>query len=152
MSTYFMPTGVDATTTASLPVPTSISPPTNDTKPELLCDWIRSASDCRDADFIRSLLITSSVMHGLVFLFAVWLLIYRNRGLNRKIVTELFVKVGTGVRPKPVSKPLSFTSIASKVRAALNQRDKVQRTNLPLDARWTASPSSQDLLPSSRSP
>jgi len=69
----------------------------------LLCDWIRTAADCRDADFIRVLLISSSALHGFVFLFGLWLLIYRNRGLNGKIVSELFIKVGTGVRPKPVS-------------------------------------------------
>jgi hypothetical protein len=68
----------------------------------LLCDWIRTAANCRDAYFIRDLLIVSSALHGFVFLFGLWLLIYRNRGLNHKIVSKLFVKVGTGVRPKPV--------------------------------------------------
>ncbi|KAF9418957.1 hypothetical protein BGZ94_009552, partial [Podila epigama] len=67
----------------------------------LLCDWIRSASDCRDGDFIRALLIASSAMHLFVFIFGTWLLAYRNRGFNFKIVTELFVLVGTGIRPKP---------------------------------------------------
>lgn len=69
----------------------------------LLCDWIRSASDCRDGDFIRYLLVASSALHLFVFFFGFWLLVYRNKGLNCRIVTELFVLVGTGVRPKPVS-------------------------------------------------
>jgi hypothetical protein len=45
----------------------------------------------------------SSAMHGLVFLFGFWLLAYRHRGINTKIFKELYVTVGTGVRPKPVS-------------------------------------------------
>ncbi|KAF9366921.1 hypothetical protein BGX34_000040 [Mortierella sp. NVP85] len=120
MSTYVMPSGGDPTATVPITVPTPTPSLSNDTKPELLCDWIRSAADCRDADFIRSLLITSSVMHGLAFLFAVWLLTYRNRGFNRKIVTELFVKVGTGIRPKPMDCISFFSGIASLFKIAVN--------------------------------
>ncbi|KAG0246229.1 hypothetical protein BGX31_003694 [Mortierella sp. GBA43] len=88
--------------------------------PNMLCDWIRSATDCRDADFIRSLLITSTIMHGLTFMFAIWLLIYRNRGLNSKIVTELFTKVGNGVRPKPMDCITFFSGAASLCKIAAN--------------------------------
>ncbi|KAF9152501.1 hypothetical protein BG015_005189 [Linnemannia schmuckeri] len=87
------------------PVPTfspSIVSNNSDTTQPRLCDWIRTAAHCRDADFTRNLLIASSVMHGLVFLFGLWLLAYRHRGINTKIVTELYVTVGTGVRPKPI--------------------------------------------------
>ncbi|KAG0305078.1 hypothetical protein BGZ98_004635 [Dissophora globulifera] len=87
---------------------------------QILCDWIRSASDCRDADFIRYLLIVSSAMHGIVFLFGFWLLTYRNRGLNGKIVTELFTKVGSGIRPKPMDCIVFFTGIASLVKVGVN--------------------------------
>ncbi|KAF9115189.1 hypothetical protein BGX27_008667 [Mortierella sp. AM989] len=87
---------------------------------DLLCDWIRAASDCRDANFIRSLLITSSVMHGLVFLFGLWLLTYRNRGFNSKIVTDLFITVGTGVRPKPMDCIIFFTGLASLIKVGVN--------------------------------
>ncbi|KAG0364409.1 hypothetical protein BC939DRAFT_500631 [Gamsiella multidivaricata] len=90
--------------------------PTNN----MLCDWIRSASDCRDEVFIRYLLIASSVMHGIVFLFGLWLLIYRNRGFNSKIFTELFVKAGTGVRPKPMDCIVFFTSLASLIKIGVN--------------------------------
>ncbi|GJJ77651.1 hypothetical protein EMPS_10010 [Entomortierella parvispora] len=86
----------------------------------LLCDWIRSAANCRDADFIRVLLIASSALHGFVFLFGLWLLIYRNRGLNGKIVSELFIKVGTGVRPKPMDCIIFFTAIASLIKVGVN--------------------------------
>ncbi|KAG0348170.1 hypothetical protein BG004_005826 [Podila humilis] len=86
----------------------------------LLCDWIRSAADCRDGDFIRSLLIASSALHLFVFLFGFWLLVYRNRGLNKKIFTELFVHVGTGIRPKPMDCIIFFTGIASLVKVFVN--------------------------------
>ncbi|KAG0053012.1 hypothetical protein BGZ83_001772 [Gryganskiella cystojenkinii] len=77
-------------------------------------------ADCRDAYFIRNLLIVSSALHGFVFLFGFWLLIYRNRGLNHKIVSELFVKVGTGVRPKPMDCIIFFTAIASLIKIGVN--------------------------------
>ncbi|KAG0211769.1 hypothetical protein BGX33_004084 [Mortierella sp. NVP41] len=86
----------------------------------LLCDWIRSAANCRDAEFIRFLLIASSVMHGFVFLFGFWLLAYRHRGLNSKIVTELYVTVGTGVRPKPMDCITFFTAVASLIKIGVN--------------------------------
>ncbi|KAF9397063.1 hypothetical protein BGX21_009298, partial [Mortierella sp. AD011] len=59
-------------------------------------------------------------MHGLVFLFGSWLLVYRNRGFNAKIVTELFTIVGTGVRPKPMDCLIFFTSLASLVKIGVN--------------------------------
>ena len=130
MSTYSMPPGGDPTATVSITVPTPTPSLSNDTKPELLCDWIRSAADCRDADFIRHLLITSSVMHGLVFLFAVWLLTYRNRGLNRKIVTELFVKVGTGIRPKPVSGSCHSRSSSSRFSSLSTKGTSFNKLNV----------------------
>ncbi|KAG0015100.1 hypothetical protein BGZ82_001534 [Podila clonocystis] len=86
----------------------------------LLCDWIRSASDCRDGDFIRYLLIASSALHLFVFFFGFWLLVYRNKGLNCKIVTELFVLVGTGVRPKPMDCIIFFTGVASLTKVFVN--------------------------------
>ncbi|KAF9934381.1 hypothetical protein BGZ67_003862 [Mortierella alpina] len=102
------------------PIPGGLGNAADEASKALLCDWIRSASDCRDAGFIRSLLIASSVMHGLVFLFGFWLLTYRNRGLNSRIVTELFVKVGTGVRPKPMDCIVFFTAIASLIKVGVN--------------------------------
>ncbi|KAI1302131.1 hypothetical protein EDD11_005724 [Mortierella claussenii] len=59
-------------------------------------------------------------MHGFVFLFGLWLLIYRNRGFNRKIVTELFVMVGTGLRPKPMDCIIFFTGLASLIKVGVN--------------------------------
>ncbi|KAF9999101.1 hypothetical protein BGZ80_006816 [Entomortierella chlamydospora] len=59
-------------------------------------------------------------MHGLVFLFGSWLLVYRNRGFNIKIITELFTIVGTGVRPKPMDCLIFFTSLASLVKIGVN--------------------------------
>ncbi|KAG0199616.1 hypothetical protein BGX28_007121 [Mortierella sp. GBA30] len=118
-----------ATATTTLLAPSPTLPPNNAIEPisssvsgsnEQLCDWIRSAADCRDAAFIRSLLIASSAMHGLVFLFGFWLLVYRNRGLNSRIVTELFIKVGTGVRPKPMDCIVFFTGIASLIKVGVN--------------------------------
>ncbi|KAF8931066.1 hypothetical protein BGZ58_007832 [Dissophora ornata] len=92
----------------------------DDPNREMLCDWVRSAADCRDEDFIRYLLMASSAMHGFVFLFAFWLLIYRNRGLNFKIITELYTKVGTGVRPKPMDCITFFTGLASLIKIGVN--------------------------------
>lgn len=48
------------------------------------------------------MLVASSVAHFIVALYGIWLLQYRNRGFNSKIVTDLYIKVGTGLRPKPV--------------------------------------------------
>lgn len=108
-----------ATATSSYVLPTQTSTPTSypDASvdgnypgypdpyrdPSLLCDWTRTATDCRDAEFTKYMLIASSVAHLLVALYGLWLLAYRNRGFNKKIVTELFTYVGTGLRPKPVS-------------------------------------------------
>ncbi|KAF9907241.1 hypothetical protein BX616_000495 [Lobosporangium transversale] len=114
------------TNTLAMPTPTSVVDPASSAtlfppaNKELLCDWIRSAADCRDADFIRNLLITSSVMHGLVFLFGLWLLIFRNRGFNSRIVTELFTQVGTGLRPKPMDCIIFFTGLASLIKVGVN--------------------------------
>ncbi|KAG0210648.1 hypothetical protein BGX28_009074 [Mortierella sp. GBA30] len=86
----------------------------------LLCDWTRTASDCRDADFVRKLLITSSVIHGVVGLYGVWLAYYRNRGFSRKIVTELFISVGSGIRPKPMDCIIFFVPIACFIKIIAN--------------------------------
>jgi len=48
------------------------------------------------------MLVVSSVLHLIVALYGLWLLTLRNKGFNRKVVTDLFSVVGTGVRPKPV--------------------------------------------------
>ncbi|KAF8931287.1 hypothetical protein BGZ58_007719 [Dissophora ornata] len=53
-------------------------------------------------------------------MFGIWLLIYRNRGFNRKIVTELFLSVGTGIRPKPMDCIIFFTTIACFVKVPAN--------------------------------
>ncbi|KAF8945404.1 hypothetical protein BGZ47_002695 [Haplosporangium gracile] len=105
------------------PAPTfspSIGGNNSDTTQRRLCDWIRTAAHCRDADFTRNLLIASSIMHGLVFLFGLWLLAYRHRGINTKIVTELYVTVGTGVRPKPMDCITFFMSLASFLKIGVN--------------------------------
>ncbi|KAG9064969.1 hypothetical protein KI688_002287 [Linnemannia hyalina] len=41
---------------------------------------------------------------------------YRNRGLNFKIVTDLFMYVGDGLRPKPMDCIIFFTTVASFVK------------------------------------
>ncbi|KAG0296145.1 hypothetical protein BGZ97_004622 [Linnemannia gamsii] len=41
---------------------------------------------------------------------------YRNRGLNLKIVTDLFTYVGDGLRPKPMDCIIFFTTVASFVK------------------------------------
>ncbi|KAF9363086.1 hypothetical protein BGX34_004904 [Mortierella sp. NVP85] len=82
----------------------------------MLCDWTRSAANCRDADFIKYMLLSSSALHLAAGIFGIWLLSYRNRGLNRKIVTELFMTVGTGIRPKPMDCIVFFVTIACFVK------------------------------------
>ncbi|KAG0282991.1 hypothetical protein BGZ96_012645 [Linnemannia gamsii] len=121
-----------ATSSYVLPTPTPTSSPDTSEdgfytgypdpyrNPKLLCDWTRTASDCRDADFTKYMLIASSAAHLFVALFGLWLLAYRNRGFNRKIVTELFTYVGTGLRPKPMDCIIFFTSIACAVKVAAN--------------------------------
>ncbi|KAF8936854.1 hypothetical protein BGZ47_009295 [Haplosporangium gracile] len=127
-----------ATATSSYVLPTSTSTPTPTSYPEtsvdgiypgypdpyrdprMLCDWTRTATDCRDADFTKYMLIASSAAHLLVALYGLWLLAYRNRGFNKKIITELFTYVGTGLRPKPMDCIIFFTSIACLVKVAAN--------------------------------
>ncbi|KAG0366566.1 hypothetical protein BGX24_003639, partial [Mortierella sp. AD032] len=88
--------------------------------PNLLCDWTRTASNCRDAEFVKYMLIASSIAHLVVALYGLWLLSYRNRGFNKRVVTELFTYVGTGLRPKPMDCIIFFTSIACVVKVAGN--------------------------------
>ncbi|KAG0243787.1 hypothetical protein BGW41_001299 [Actinomortierella wolfii] len=119
---------ISATTTLGQPAPTdspiptdSNSPPSGDNKSlPPLCDWTREAADCRDADFIRWILVASSVLHLLAFIFGFWLLTYRNRGFNSRIVTELYMKVGTGVRPKPMDCIVFWVCIACIVKIIAN--------------------------------
>ncbi|KAG0022626.1 hypothetical protein BGZ81_008452 [Podila clonocystis] len=66
------------------------------------------------------MLVASSVAHFIVALYGIWLLQYRNRGFNRKIVTDLYIKVGTGLRPKPMDCIIFFTSLACFVKVAAN--------------------------------
>ncbi|KAG0243756.1 hypothetical protein BGX31_010225 [Mortierella sp. GBA43] len=119
-----------ATPTATLyPVPTDAEtqPSPNDgyyrnlgSRPDQLCDWTRTATNCRDSDFTKAMLVVSSAVHLIVALYGVWLLSYRNRGFNKGMVTELFSKIGSGVRPKPMDCIIFFTSIACLVKVAAN--------------------------------
>ncbi|KAG0263511.1 hypothetical protein BG011_008682 [Mortierella polycephala] len=111
---------ISPTSTPLVPLPLDDPTVTMDPNLDLLCDWIRSAADCRDAEFVRILLITSSIMHALTFLFGLWLLLYRHGGFSRKIVSELFVRVGMGIRPKPMDCIVFFTGIACFVKVFAN--------------------------------
>ncbi|KAF9347263.1 hypothetical protein BGX26_001249 [Mortierella sp. AD094] len=85
-----------------------------------LCDWTRVASNCRDPDFVKYMLISSSAAHLIAAVFGFWLLGYRNRGFNRKIVTDLYTKVGTGIRPKPMDCLVFYSVVASIAKIAGN--------------------------------
>ena len=97
--------------------------------PNLLCDWTRTANGCRDASFVKYMLVASSAAHLLVALYGLWLLSYRNRGFNKRIFTDLFTYVGTGVRPKPVSNTFSFLLAAHGWLVRANA--KTCGTNIP---------------------
>ncbi|KAF8925396.1 hypothetical protein BGZ58_000838 [Dissophora ornata] len=86
----------------------------------MLCDWTRTTDNCRDSDFTKYMLLVSSAAHLLVVLYGVWLLAYRNRGLNSKIITELFTKVGTGLQPRPMDCMAFFTTMACLAKIASN--------------------------------
>lgn len=81
-----------------------------------ICDWNRSLSSCRDAQFMMYILVVSTVLHFIVGVFGIWLVSYRNGGFNAKILTGLFTRIVAGIQPKPVSErklldcdtPLSF--------------------------------------------
>ncbi|KAG0332369.1 hypothetical protein BG004_001293, partial [Podila humilis] len=112
-------------TSTPIPTPDWSTPPTDDYTHEtdpttLLCEWTREAVHCRDSDFTRRMLLASSIAHFLVALYGIWLLQYRNRGFNSKIITDLYIKVGTGLRPKPMDCIIFFTSLASLVKVAAN--------------------------------
>ncbi|KAF9181367.1 hypothetical protein BGZ51_005505 [Haplosporangium sp. Z 767] len=59
-------------------------------------------------------------MHALTFLFGLWLLLYRHGGFSRKIVSELFVHVGMGIRPKPMDCMVFFTGVACFIKIFVN--------------------------------
>ncbi|KAI9235896.1 MAG: hypothetical protein BYD32DRAFT_437926 [Podila humilis] len=120
---------ISATLSAATPTPTSNldwpQPPSDgyldDTDPtKLLCEWPREAIHCRDSEFTKWMLVASSVAHFIVALYGIWLLQYRNRGFNSKIVTDLYTKVGTGLRPKPMDCIIFFTSLACFIKVAAN--------------------------------
>ncbi|KAF9939047.1 hypothetical protein BGZ65_011648 [Modicella reniformis] len=99
----------------------------------MLCDWTRNAANCRDADFIKNMLISSSVLHLMSWIFGIWLLVYRNRGFNRKIFKELFTIIGTGIQPKPMDCLLFFFTVASFIKIPANM---VLIFDLLSDAYW----------------
>ncbi len=68
----------------------------------LLCDWQLIATSCREEHITRMILIVSSVQHFLIAVYAICLIIERNGGVDRKIFTGLFTKVGNRVQPRPV--------------------------------------------------
>ncbi|KAF9120094.1 hypothetical protein BGW39_011679 [Mortierella sp. 14UC] len=121
-SSFIIPTPSATPTSYPDPSPIAEYPADADPykNPYLLCDWTRTASNCRDADFVKYMLIASSIAHFVVALYGLWLLSYRNRGFNRRVVTELFTYVGTGLRPKPMDCIIFFTSIACVVKVAGN--------------------------------
>ncbi|KAG0204561.1 hypothetical protein BGX33_008411 [Mortierella sp. NVP41] len=82
----------------------------------MFCDWPRTTDNCRASDTFKTLLVASSVCHLVAGILGVWLMAYRNRGFNLKIVTELFMYVGDGLRPKPMDCIIFFTTVASFVK------------------------------------
>ncbi|KAK3810214.1 MAG: hypothetical protein J3Q66DRAFT_404973 [Benniella sp.] len=117
--------GVPSPTDTSYPPPTEtpIPPPPSSNHPywgpDDLCDWTRTATNCRDAEFTKIMLVVSSVLHLIVALYGFWLLSFRNKGFS-KIFTDLFSVVGTGVRPKPMDCLIFFMSLGSLVKIAGN--------------------------------
>lgn len=79
------------------PVPTTSLSPV-----QSLCDWTKDLNDCRDSDFTRTMLIVSIGIHIVASIYGMWILAYRNRGFNHRIVTSLFSYIGNGLQPKPV--------------------------------------------------
>lgn len=69
--------------------------------PARLCDWTKDIYNCRDSDFTRTLLIVSTGIYIVTGSYGMWVLAYRNRGFNHRIVTSLF-SYGNGLQPKPV--------------------------------------------------
>ncbi|KAF9432356.1 hypothetical protein BGZ76_010913 [Entomortierella beljakovae] len=85
-----------------------------------LCEWTITSTGCRDSDFMHIMMIASTVCHFLVGCFGFWLIIYRNHGFNSKIVTNLFIPVGTGIRPKPMDCMIFFMTVSCLVRILAN--------------------------------
>ncbi|KAF9284478.1 hypothetical protein BGZ68_004669 [Mortierella alpina] len=69
----------------------------------LLCDWMITASHCREADLTKRILIASTAMHCCVGFFGIWVMTYRSGGFSIAILKDL-VDTGDGVRirPKPI--------------------------------------------------
>ncbi|KAF8938103.1 hypothetical protein BGZ47_008734 [Haplosporangium gracile] len=82
----------------------------------MFCDWPRTTDNCRASNVFKIVLVASSLCHLTAGILGVWLMIYRNRGLNCKIVTDLFMYVGDGLRPKPMDCIIFFTTVASFVK------------------------------------
>ncbi|KAG9321349.1 hypothetical protein KVV02_001127 [Mortierella alpina] len=85
-----------------------------------LCDFMRIANHCRGAEFVRVVLLASTIIHVLMAIYGTWILSYRNRGMNRRIVTGLFTRVGTGFRPKPLDCIVFFPVVASLLKIPAN--------------------------------
>ncbi|KAF8984812.1 hypothetical protein BGZ46_006925 [Entomortierella lignicola] len=100
---------------------------------EYLCDWTRVSVDCRDSDFVNYMLISSSIAHFIAMVFGIWLLAYRNRGFNRKIITDLYTIVGTGIRPKPMDCLVFYSVLACIFKIAANI---MSVTNKPEGTMW----------------
>lgn len=83
---------------------------------DMFCDWPRTTDNCKASDVFKTLLVASSVCHLTAGILGVWLMAYRNKGLNFKIVTGLFMYVGDGLRPKPMDCIIFFTTVASFVK------------------------------------
>lgn len=79
------------------PVSTTALPPV-----QSLCNWTKDLNDCRDSDFTKTMLIVSIGIHIAASIYGIWILAYRNRGFNCRIVTSLFSYIGNGLQPKPV--------------------------------------------------
>ncbi|KAF9425587.1 hypothetical protein BGZ94_007393 [Podila epigama] len=85
-----------------------------------LCDWTKSIANCRDAQYVRTLLLVSNGIHIASAMYGLWLLAYRNHGLNRKIFTSLFSYIGNGLQPMPFDCHIFFAVVAFAIKVPGN--------------------------------
>ena len=83
---------------------------------DLLCDFTRTRSHCRDAATTISILVMAAVLNVVASLSALCVLAYRKRGFRLTIITGLFTKVGTGIQPKPLDCMLFFPMLAATTK------------------------------------
>ncbi|KAF9939983.1 hypothetical protein BGZ67_008526 [Mortierella alpina] len=87
---------------------------------QLLCDWTRRVYDCKDSEFIKWTVVSSTLLHLVVLGFGLWLLWYRNEGFKRSIITNAYSSFQNITEPQPLDFLVFFTTISCLMKVIGN--------------------------------